>query len=94
MAGKESKELYEVQNLDSEEVIGSWTLGKDRVGGRTSLIITSRTDPVFIILPLLKSHAEAKGNVPLDDLISSQVSLLYCVRTRRKIPTLKLFSQY
>ena len=75
MAGKESKELYEVQNLDSEEVIGSWTLGKDRVGGRTSLIITSRTDPIFIILPLLKSHAEAKGNVPLDDLISSQVSL-------------------
>lgn len=73
MAGKESKELYEVQNLDSEKVIGSWTLGKDRVGGRTSLIITSRTDPVFIILPLLKSHAEAKGNVPLDDLISSQV---------------------
>jgi len=73
VAGKESKELYEVQNLDSEEVIGSWTLGKDRVGGRTSLIITSRTDPIFIILPLLKSHAEAKGNVPLDDLISSQV---------------------
>jgi len=73
VSGKGGKELYEVQNLDNEDLIGSWTLGENRMGGGTRLITVSRTDPLFIILPLLKTHAQSKSNIPLEDLISSQV---------------------
>jgi len=74
VSGKEGKELYEVQNIDNDDVIGCWALGEGKIGGGTRLIAVSRTDPLFILLPLLRAHAKTKNNVPLEDLLSNQVS--------------------
>jgi len=68
VSGRKDSGLYEVATLDED--MGSWAFGPDRISGHSRMNMIVPTDPLFLVIPLLKSTS---AKVPLDHLISDKV---------------------